>query len=106
MDTHGRASGLRKTIRRVQEKAKAKVEKDTAEARYKFALIDGRKEPVGNFRVEPPGLFRGRGEHPKMGRLKKRIYPCDITINIGPGVDPPDHPYPDQAYVLLCAELL
>lgn len=38
---------------------------------------------VGNFRVEPPGLFRGRGEHPKMGKLKRRIYPRDITINIG-----------------------
>ena len=25
---------------------------------------------VGNFRVEPPGLFRGRGEHPKMGKIK------------------------------------
>ena len=38
---------------------------------------------VGNFRVEPPGLFRGRGDHPKMGKFKRRIYPCDITINIG-----------------------
>lgn len=38
---------------------------------------------VGNFRVEPPGLFRGRGEHPKMGKFKRRIYPKDITINIG-----------------------
>lgn len=38
---------------------------------------------VGNFRVEPPGLFRGRGEHPKMGKVKTRIYPRDITINIG-----------------------
>ena len=27
---------------------------------------------VGNFRVEPPGLFRGRGEHPKMGLIKAR----------------------------------
>jgi DNA topoisomerase-1 len=27
---------------------------------------------VGNFRVEPPGLFRGRGEHPKMGMIKVR----------------------------------
>lgn len=27
---------------------------------------------IGNFRVEPPGLFRGRGEHPKMGKLKAR----------------------------------
>jgi hypothetical protein len=25
---------------------------------------------VGNFRVEPPGLFRGRGAHPKAGTLK------------------------------------
>lgn len=38
---------------------------------------------VGNFRVEPPGLFRGRGDHPKMGQYKRRIYPRDITINIG-----------------------
>lgn len=28
---------------------------------------------VGNFRVEPPGLFRGRGEHPKTGMVKVRI---------------------------------
>jgi DNA topoisomerase-1 len=38
---------------------------------------------VGNFRVEPPSLFRGRGEHPKMGKIKQRVYPRDITINIG-----------------------
>jgi len=43
----------------------------------------GRGRQVGNFRVEPPGLFRGRGEHPKMGMIKRRIYPRDITINIG-----------------------
>eukprot|EP00892_Ulva_mutabilis_P005132 jgi/Ulvmu1/2991/UM015_0031.1 len=81
-----------------EEKAKLKAEKEAAEARYKFALIDSRKEPVGNFRVEPPGLFRGRGEHPKMGKLKARIYPRDITINIGHGVKPPDHPYEGQQW--------
>jgi DNA topoisomerase-1 len=53
---------------------------------------------VGNFRVEPPGLFRGRGEHPKMGLLKRRIYPRDITINIGEGEDTPEHPYPGQKW--------
>lgn len=41
---------------------------------------------LGNFRVEPPGLFRGRGEHPKMGKFKRRIYPRDVTINVGKGV--------------------
>ena len=61
--------------------------------------LDGHKEKVGNFKVEPPGLFRGRGEHPSKGALKvgicsfvpnllvdlpqMRVYPEDITINIG-----------------------
>lgn len=44
---------------------------------------------VGNFRVEPPGLFRGRGDHPKMGKFKRRIFPRDITINIGARPLPP-----------------
>lgn len=56
---------------------------------------------VGNFRVEPPGLFRGRGEHPKMGRIKRRIYPKDIVINIGKGVPVPEHPFPDQHWKMV-----
>jgi DNA topoisomerase IB len=56
---------------------------------------------VGNFRVEPPGLFRGRGEHPKMGRIKRRIYPKDIVINIGKGVPIPKHPYPGQHWKMV-----
>ncbi|CAL5221032.1 g3151 [Coccomyxa viridis] len=79
-----------------EEKAHLKQEKDEAEAKYKYALVDGRKEQLGNFRVEPPGLFRGRGDHPRMGKLKARIYPRDITINIGKGVPVPEHPYPGQ----------
>ncbi len=47
-----------------------KADKDVAEKAYLFCTIDGRKEKVGNFRVEPPGLFRGRGEHPKKGTFK------------------------------------
>ena len=66
-----------------EDKAAQKAERDAKEAKFKFALVDGRQEQVGNFRVEPPGLFRGRGEHPKMGKVKKRVYPRDITINIG-----------------------
>ncbi|TRM69946.1 hypothetical protein BD626DRAFT_393380 [Schizophyllum amplum] len=65
------------------EKKAAKAEKEEAEAKYKFCLLDGRKEQVGNFRVEPPGLFRGRGDHPRKGALKHRVRPEDITLNIG-----------------------
>ena len=81
-----------------EEKAAAKAERDAAEARFKSAVVDGRVEAVGNFRVEPPGLFRGRGEHPRMGQLKRRIYPRDITINIGRGEAAPPHPYPGQRW--------
>jgi len=65
------------------EKKALKVEKDAAEAAYLYCMWDGRKQKVGNFRVEPPGLFRGRGEHPKTGRVKARVQPEQITINIG-----------------------
>ncbi|XP_076909463.1 DNA topoisomerase 1 alpha-like [Bidens hawaiensis] len=66
-----------------EEKMALKEEKMKLEEKYMWAVVDGVKEKIGNFRVEPPGLFRGRGEHPKMGKLKRRIYPSDITINIG-----------------------
>ncbi|KAI9735649.1 MAG: DNA topoisomerase 1 [Cirrosporium novae-zelandiae] len=65
------------------EKKALKAEKDAAEAPYMFCMWDGRKQKVGNFRVEPPGLFRGRGEHPKTGKVKTRVQPEQITINIG-----------------------
>lgn len=50
---------------------------------YKNAIVDGKKQPVGNYRIEPPGIFIGRGCNPNIGKIKRRIYPEDITINIG-----------------------
>lgn len=55
-----------------EEKKALKTQKDELEEPFKYCLLDGRKEKVGNFRVEPPSLFRGRGEHPKTGMLKVR----------------------------------
>lgn len=66
-----------------QEKQRIKEEKEKLEEPYKTCLMNGRRENVGNFRVEPPGLFRGRGAHPKTGKLKRRVYPEDITLNLG-----------------------
>ncbi|GAA6004245.1 DNA topoisomerase 1 [Rhodotorula paludigena] len=81
----------KKGMTAAQKKA-AKAEKDEFEEKYKTCLLDGRKEKVGNFRIEPPGLFRGRGEHPKTGMLKTRVRPEQITINIGKGVPVPQPP--------------
>lgn len=63
----------------VLQKEKEKNEALTKE--YGFCMIDNHKEKVGNYRIEPPGLFRGRGEHPKMGCLKRRVLPEDVIIN-------------------------
>jgi DNA topoisomerase-1 len=83
---------LEKKSMSAAEKKALKAEKDEAEAPYMYCMWDGRKQKVGNFRVEPPGLFRGRGEHPKTGKLKTRVLPEQITINIGKGAKVPPPP--------------
>lgn len=74
------------------EKKQLRLEKAELEEPYKFCEIDGRKEQVGNFRVEPPDLFRGRGAHPKTGKLKRRIHPEDIILNLGKDSPIPEPP--------------
>nr|XP_050847463.1 DNA topoisomerase I, mitochondrial [Vespula vulgaris] len=64
-----------------EEKKKIKEQNEEIQKEYGFCIIDGHKEKIGNFKIEPPGLFRGRGEHPKMGKLKKRVLPEDVLIN-------------------------
>ncbi|XP_007020665.2 PREDICTED: DNA topoisomerase 1 [Theobroma cacao] len=81
-----------------EEKKALKEEKLKQEEKFMWAIVDGVKEKVGNFRVEPPGLFRGRGEHPKMGKLKRRIRPSDITINIGKDAPIPECPIPGERW--------
>jgi Topoisomerase IB len=74
------------------EKKALKAKKDADEAMYQFCMWDGRKQKVGNFRVEPPSLFRGRGEHPKTGHVKTRVQPEQITINVGKEATVPPPP--------------
>ena len=67
-------------------------EKKKAEAEMKTCIVDGVEQKVGNVIVEPPALFLGRGEHPKKGKIKKRVPPEAITINHT--LDDPKHPPP------------
>ncbi|NWV01833.1 TOP1M topoisomerase, partial [Upupa epops] len=64
-----------------EEKQKLKEEADKIQEEYGYCILDGHREKIGNFKTEPPGLFRGRGDHPKMGMLKRRIMPEDVVIN-------------------------
>ncbi|KAI6772568.1 hypothetical protein HG530_003526 [Fusarium avenaceum] len=75
-----------------EEKEAAKAKKEALEAPFTHCIWDGKKQKVGNFRVEPPSLFRGRGEHPRTGKVKKRVLPEQITINIGKGAKVPEPP--------------
>jgi DNA topoisomerase-1 len=82
----------RRKNRTKAEKDAEKVEKKIVEDKYSWALLDGRREKVGSYRIEPPGLFRGRGDHPKTGRLKKRVMPEQITLNLSEQAPIPEPP--------------
>jgi len=72
-----------------EEKEALKLVRDDQESVFKVAFVDGEAQPVGNYRLEPPGIFIGRGCHPKLGSIKKRVMPEDIIINIGKGEEVP-----------------
>ncbi|GMT28365.1 hypothetical protein PFISCL1PPCAC_19662, partial [Pristionchus fissidentatus] len=84
-------SEKRKTMTK-EEKLKIKEEKEGEMKIYGFTFIDGHKQKIANFRIEPPGLFRGRGGHPKQGKLKKRINPEDCIINCSKDSEVPAPP--------------
>jgi len=70
--------------------------------RYGYALVDGHIEKVGNFNMEPPGAFRGRGEHPKMGKLKQRVIPEQVSINVSESAAVPIANVKGHAWGELC----
>ncbi|KAL0583243.1 hypothetical protein ABG067_006851 [Albugo candida] len=72
-----------KKNRTKEEKQLEKERKELDQFTNGFAIVDGHLEKVGNYRIEPPGLFRGRGEHPKTGTLKERVLPEEVTVNVG-----------------------
>lgn len=82
----------KKLARTSLEKKQIKMAAEAEGEPYKYCVWDGKREQVANFRVEPPGLFRGRGSHPLTGTLKKRVQPEDITINIGAEAEIPAPP--------------
>jgi DNA topoisomerase-1 len=66
--------------------------KKKQEEPYLNATIDGKKEKIGNFRIEPPGIFIGRGCHPKLGSIKPRLTPKDIILNLSEDAPIPNSP--------------
>ncbi|KAJ4394203.1 DNA topoisomerase 1 [Gnomoniopsis smithogilvyi] len=92
MYNHFKALADEKKAWSKEQKLAAKEERLKIEEPFQYCKWNGRKEKVGNFRVEPPSLFRGRGEHPKTGKIKKRVMPEQVTINIGKDAKVPEPP--------------
>jgi len=81
-----------------EEKAIKKDEKNEALYNFGYALVDGHLEKVGNYNMEPPGAFRGRGEHPKMGMLKNRVNPEQVFVNVSECARVPPCTVPGHAW--------
>ena len=81
-----------------EEKETLKKKQDEIDEPYKFCIIDGVQQQVGNFKIEPPGIFLGRGTHPKIGKIKKRIMPEDVTINLSKDAPVPEPNIPGHKW--------
>jgi len=83
-------------------KRKSEISKELKDAlkkeeeKYTIANMDNKQQKVSNYKIEPPGIFLGRGCNPKLGKLKHRIYPKDVTLNLSK--DAPV-PMPTRIYI-------
>ena len=88
---------IRKAITDEERRAN-KEDRNQVLFRFGYAIVDGHLERVGNFNMEPPGAFRGRGEHPKMGKLKQRVVPEQVQLNMAESAAVPRCPVPGHAW--------
>eukprot|EP01138_Halocafeteria_seosinensis_P016337 gb/GECG01016668.1/.p1 GENE.gb/GECG01016668.1/~~gb/GECG01016668.1/.p1 ORF type:complete len:791 (+),score=179.03 gb/GECG01016668.1/:1-2373(+) len=95
---HLRKESEKKKNMSKEEKEQRKEENQRIMMKFGYALVDSHLERVGAYKVEPPGLFRGRGVHPKTGMLKERVMPEDITLNIAELAAAPPCPIPGHSW--------
>jgi DNA topoisomerase-1 len=77
----------KKNLNKEEKKLLRDERKETREAnkeKYGWAIIDGERCELGNYMVEPSGIFMGRGEHPFRGKWKEGPSYDDIELNLSP----------------------
>lgn len=79
-----------------EEKKKIKEHTTKNMEEFRKATVDDTEQLVANSVVEPPGIFIGRGCHPKLGTYKRRIQPEDITLNLSKDAPVPKIYYMDD----------
>mmetsp|Transcript_22207 Transcript_22207/g.25711 ORF Transcript_22207/g.25711 Transcript_22207/m.25711 type:complete len:816 (-) Transcript_22207:166-2613(-) len=88
---------VKKAVTDEQRKVNKTVKNETM-FKFGYSLVDGHIEKIGNYNMEPPGTFRGRGEHPKMGKLKNRVYPEQVSLNVSECARVPPCSIPGHAW--------
>ena len=74
-----------------QKKELAQSRKKVREERkehYGWAIVNDARMEIGNYAVEPPSIFMGRGKHPMRGRWKPAVTTKDVTLNLSPDAHP------------------
>ena len=69
--------------------AERKVAREANKEKYGFAEVDSVKVELGNYMVEPPCIFMGRGKHPLRGRWKEGATQSDVVLNLSPDAPMP-----------------
>jgi len=85
----------KENMSREEKKKLAETRKKNREAnkeKYGYAILNGERVEIGNYTVEPPSIFMGRGEHPLRGSWKPRVIYRDIILNLSPDAQTPESP--------------
>jgi len=83
---------IKANLSKEEKKKQAQERKAMREAnkeKYGYAIVDGIRTEVGNYTVEPPSIFMGRGKHPLRGRWKPYVGESDIILNLSPDASRP-----------------
>jgi len=91
-DERKRKESMTKEEKKALTEQRKRVREENKE-RYGYAIVNGERVEIGNYAVEPPCIFIGRGKHPLRGKWKPRVYPEDVILNLSP--DAPTPPAPD-----------
>ena len=83
---------IKANLSKEEKKRQAQERKGMREAnkeKYGYVIIDGFKTEAGNYTIEPPSIFMGRGEHPLRGKWKPYVSEKEITLNLSPDAPRP-----------------
>ncbi len=80
----GDAALLQRLNERQKRYEEAEAEKAALKEKYGYAILNGKKQPLGSYMIEGPGHIMTRGDSSIIGMWKYRIAPEDVVINFIP----------------------